>query len=278
MHGCRQCDWDACEDCTDRFETGLVKCTALQELSAHCLGLLEHGSEIMSPEAKEVKTIIALLLERNERSLADLACLLNQNGGSAVSVHQFINEILPALHSVVVQNAEMSKERKVKKAKVDGTEPGSQDNRSAHFAFLEKALKLLVEHNETDRRTSLEVASMKSETDDNTGNESKPNISFCPGASEILRRLHQVLSFRENTDEHVPSGKTSKSDDLQSLKKPFVLHLVPFPGASDQVGVIRAIIHAEPLITISVLKDQIIRSHRFLNPEYKLFCQRLVYL
>jgi hypothetical protein len=281
MHGCRQCDWDACEDCTDRFETGLVKCTALQDLSGHCLRLLENcGSEGETHDVKELQFIVVRMCERHESSLADLARLLNQNGGAEVSVHQFINNILPALHAAVVQTEEVvsKKERKVKKAKVDGNALIRQDDRSGHYAFLEKALKLLVEQNETDRRTAprttLAAASMKSEADNKSVIEPKPNISFCPGASEILRRLHQVLSFRENSDEHLSSGKASKSDDLQSLKKPLVLHLVPFPpGASDQAGM-KAVVHAEPLITMSMLQDQVLRSHRCLDPEYRAFCQR----
>ena len=40
MHGCRECDWDACEECTDKAESGLVKCTAIRALSSDCLRFL----------------------------------------------------------------------------------------------------------------------------------------------------------------------------------------------------------------------------------------------
>ena len=31
MHGCRECDWDACEDCTDKAEAGIVKWKYIKE-------------------------------------------------------------------------------------------------------------------------------------------------------------------------------------------------------------------------------------------------------
>lgn len=290
MHGCRECDWDACEDCTDRFETGLVKCTALRGLSSHCLKLLETmDADIVSHDDTELKSIIARLLKRDEKALADLANLLRTSNGVSVSVHQFISDVLPELHHAVVQDQTENdtKGRKIKKSKVSSTADDEKDTRKSRFHFLGAALRYLVEQQDetgpiakTNFGIGTDMALMTNDSKEDDEYEWKPNLSFCPGASEILRRLHQVLSFRENTEECSPgvsSGMNAKSDDLQSLKKPIVLHLSPHSSVHDQFVLKQSVVHAEPLITMSVLEDQVLRSHRLCTEQYTEFCRRFVF-
>src|SRR3569832_2327587 len=40
MHGCRECDWDACESCTDKSQSGIVKCGAIKDLAVMSRRLL----------------------------------------------------------------------------------------------------------------------------------------------------------------------------------------------------------------------------------------------
>ena len=41
MHGCHECDWDACESCMDQNEGGTVKWGCILELAMSCHRLLE---------------------------------------------------------------------------------------------------------------------------------------------------------------------------------------------------------------------------------------------
>ena len=44
MHGCRKCDWDACEACTDKVEGGIMKWKFVRELSSRCQQLLSRDT------------------------------------------------------------------------------------------------------------------------------------------------------------------------------------------------------------------------------------------
>ena len=45
MHGCRECDWDACETCTDKLEGGTVKWGHILELAVACRKVLDDTEE-----------------------------------------------------------------------------------------------------------------------------------------------------------------------------------------------------------------------------------------
>ncbi|MEM7316915.1 MAG: hypothetical protein AAF497_27605, partial [Planctomycetota bacterium] len=45
MHGCRECDWDACETCTNQVEGGIVKWGYILELAVTCRKLLDGQPE-----------------------------------------------------------------------------------------------------------------------------------------------------------------------------------------------------------------------------------------
>jgi hypothetical protein len=117
MHGCRECDWDACERCTDRAEGGIVKWNHIRELASGCQRLISGDDSFMqtSKDAndiwgqKMVETMSAMdnstdinnlsirLLQRDRDSIKDLGLMMNNTG--QLTMHQFLSVILPALHA-----------------------------------------------------------------------------------------------------------------------------------------------------------------------------------
>jgi hypothetical protein len=143
MHGCRQCDWDACEMCTDKAEGGLLKWKFIREMASMCQNLLcqveatplddtmtenNEWSERMveslksMDNASDVNTLSIRLLQRDRDSITALATMLSSRG--QITMHQFLMVILPALHSALLgkaSNANRSKRnRRSKKPRVAG--------------------------------------------------------------------------------------------------------------------------------------------------------------
>jgi hypothetical protein len=142
MYGCRECDWDACENCTDRAESGVVKCNAIRELTSECRQLLSDGvlpDELESPDFKvveklsgndnsaELNSLSIRLLERDVSAVEELSSMLTSPG--RVTMHQFLTVILPALHASLTgrspgndssQELRVGSGRRSKKARVIG--------------------------------------------------------------------------------------------------------------------------------------------------------------
>lgn len=121
MHGCRECDWDACEFCTDKAEGGIVKWKYVRELASKCQELLSQatltskendlpkdidwlalGTQISesTDDAMDANTLSIRLLQRDPDSLRILASMLSNRG--QLTMHQFLCVILPALHSALM--------------------------------------------------------------------------------------------------------------------------------------------------------------------------------
>lgn len=121
MHGCRECDWDACEFCTDKAEGGIVKWKYVRELASACQELLSQDTQTMkdnftqsdfewsamvtpyaepSSDGMDANTLSIRLLQRDPDSLKVLASKLNHRG--QLTMHQFLCVILPALHSALM--------------------------------------------------------------------------------------------------------------------------------------------------------------------------------
>jgi hypothetical protein len=117
MHGCRECDWDACERCTDNGEGGIVKWNHIRALAAECQRLLspdiesaDWDVEVNDDQAEnvlerlaaidnssEVNNLSIRLLQRDSGSIEQLSSFLQAQG--RMTVHQFLTVIMPALHA-----------------------------------------------------------------------------------------------------------------------------------------------------------------------------------
>lgn len=296
MHGCRQCDWDACEKCTDASETGLVKCGALKDLASVCQSLLlsvgngspmdEGGNAndvVSSSPRNELLTVVERLKQRDVSAISGLSELLLDPG--SVTIHEFSSIVLPALHaSFVGQSKEASSGHQNKKAKVSELGESLPDDRHDILMFCQRSLLELT----TDR--GIDVASSGSHDGHDTEYEketeynirdvsgepqaSKIDISYSPGISELLRRLHQVLSFHERLTE--TSMTSAHSGELQSLKKPLELHLAPstFNSVCSLSTRTRSVLHVEPLVPVSDLQRHILQTYRICDSDYLRYCKR----
>jgi hypothetical protein len=174
MHGCRICDWDACEVCTDKAEGGLVKWKFIREIASKCQTLLcqdeasglddtmkedNEWSERMveslksMDNASDVNTLSIRLLQRDPASIRALATMLSNRG--QITIHQFLMVILPALHSSLLGKASngnrTKSNRRSKKPRVAGnafiqrdTEDRAQGSEEERLVFAREVLKHLV--------------------------------------------------------------------------------------------------------------------------------------
>eukprot|EP00523_Entomoneis_sp_CCMP467_P011379 CAMPEP_0168719860 /NCGR_PEP_ID=MMETSP0724-20121128/1260_1 /TAXON_ID=265536 /ORGANISM="Amphiprora sp., Strain CCMP467" /LENGTH=2785 /DNA_ID=CAMNT_0008766435 /DNA_START=18 /DNA_END=8372 /DNA_ORIENTATION=- len=267
MHGCRECDWDACEDCTDLAESGLVKCTAIREISAECKKFLVSEEDMMQKEtdghipvgdvvnelnelseSNDVEAIAMGLLEHDRTAVEELARLFRGTSGR-ITMHQFARFILPALHVAVKGLGEEktpAKGRRSKKAKVgvyfdeDEIQQFSPARRAQFCKDLVKVL-ILVDQEKPAKIENTEETEADDEIQDEEGEgESELMMATSESAtidgkeifiyaesSELLRRLQQILSLHERVSGAGAPRKTSNGSDLQVLTTPLDLELLP---------------------------------------------------
>lgn len=185
MYGCRECDWDACENCTDRAESGVVKCNAIRELTSECRELLSVGvllEELEGPDFKviekltgndnsaELNSLSIRLLERDVSAVEELASMLTSPG--RVTMHQFLTVILPALHASLTgrspgndssQELRVGSGRRSKKARVIGgdrcdNDDAAMDSPEDRVAFCKDIVRVMF------LKPSVEKVSAKEET------------------------------------------------------------------------------------------------------------------
>ncbi|KAL3925346.1 MAG: hypothetical protein SGILL_000474 [Bacillariaceae sp.] len=322
MHGCRQCDWDACESCTDKAEGGVVKWRLLRELASCCQDLLCLDDAMSTDDAMKednayaqqmienlksmdnsssINTLSIGLLQRDLSSIHTLATMLSSRG--QITMHQFVSVIMPALHSSLVDRnncgIRSKKNRRSKKPRVGGNgfttrdvedKPQSRDDERIEFA--KEVLSSLVSRpsqgrssngivNTESRSHDRDPESLEDSDDDdesvdagdNRGSfsrEKSKRIEAC----DFLRRLHQVLTLHEDVTcfSIVQSGgKDAVSpSELRSLKSPIKVVL----SESDQKQA--TTILAEPLVSVSDLSLQLLKTALIENGQYSAFCQALV--
>ncbi len=166
MHGCRECDWDACEACTDKVEGGILKWKFVKELSEKCQEILgqnttrgtgipneEHlrwlvrveESLRQSDNSSDVNNLSIRLLQRDQDAIQGLANMLREKG--RVTMHQFLMVILPALHSTLMGKSSSNEQsnpcRRTKKPRVAGV--GSRENEGGIDAKEEERLEFAKE-------------------------------------------------------------------------------------------------------------------------------------
>ena len=141
MHGCRECDWDACEQCTDMAEGGVIKLSKIKQMASECQHLLFANDESLLAEthdligiplvsildrpgckdkASELNKLSLRLLQRDTDSLDQLSLMLESPG--QITAHQFVTLVLPSLHSSLVGRSEICRRQRFgprcKKARV----------------------------------------------------------------------------------------------------------------------------------------------------------------
>lgn len=176
MHGCRECDWDLCEDCNP---SGLLlKCTEVRELASECHRLLSdddlfvetpeedfdcrsvfEGLEDMhANSSRELDELSRRLLKRDVRAAKDLGDRLNDPG--KITFHQFLSIILPAVHASLMgrPNGEGAGHRS-KKARVTGvSESGGLDSLDIRLEFCRESLRCMVEDVKVSSSEAAQVA------------------------------------------------------------------------------------------------------------------------
>lgn len=323
MHGCRDCDWDACEDCTDLAESGLLKCSAIRELALECRKLLTHDSSAAVEVSIDISDTIAslgqnscvdieavalALTDHDHNAVEELAHLLRTPG--LVTIHQFMEIILPALHSACLgrpaDSSPVNGGHKNKKAKVGMSFDEDKDMGSSsamtRYQFCKEMVKMLIlEHGEKasnsaaiDRHQEGSVDEHEREGEGEGESElmissssgpsvSGREISFYAESSELLRRLQQVLSLHERVSvmggpprRKPTNANGSTGSDLQALTLPLELKLLPSSfGEPVPCARNRLLLQAEPLLPLAELELHVLRGSVPLDAGYMAFCQSL---
>lgn len=293
MHGCRECDWDACESCTNQVEGGIVKWGHILELAMSCRKLLDGpAEEKASADISEMKvdetfedskvsalpdfgTLARRLRGRDYDAAEELASLMESS--DRMTNHEFVSFILPALHSALV-----------------GTQRGNMNDQ-----FFFKTLYAF-----TDVIESSAAAQPPREGDDESqmSVDEEPNEGSVAGnrfnmygqvpmnlanrvPSVALRRIQSILSFSENTSVlHVLWDKkrsgspvTANGSKLKSLTKPIELKFSPWRPSnvpSLPVGANNTTVFVEPLLPSTELERHVLRAGTIENESYLSFCRR----
>ena len=105
MCGCRDCDWDACDKCTDKAEGGVVKWRFVKGLAEICLEMLSMHSLVVAGGRDELHRIVDGVKRRDPVVIRALGQLLDVPG--EVTLHEFTTLVLPALHAALVSTFEL---------------------------------------------------------------------------------------------------------------------------------------------------------------------------
>ncbi|MGK3740519.1 MAG: hypothetical protein ACI90V_007369, partial [Bacillariaceae sp.] len=320
MFGCRSCDWDKCEQCCDKVEGGIVKWKFVRELASKCQELL--GKSTISADdgdtkeedkiwgtrmveglksmdnASDVNTLSIRLLQRDLDSIQGLAFMLRNKG--RVTMHQFLNIILPALHSTLmgkkISSERTNSGRRTKKPRVAGMVSGDfeermETNEEERLEFAKEILKSLDDDKSPDHNNNSPMCSQDEDHDnedmqdgDGDGDydgsddyEEHDEIKIgqkdekvrAKQLPELLRRLQKVLSLHEDLSTIKVAQKEGVSS-LRSLKKPIKLRLTQQQRDRDVT------ILVEPLVSVDDLSRQILKTASTTLSEYVNFCRKLV--
>ena len=309
MHGCRECDWDACEACTDNGEGGLVKCSFVQDLAASCNQQLMHNKS--SPRADDrwnglseldtgpkLNHLAVRLLQRDTNAVRDLSVLLDTPG--QVTMYQFQVIVLPSLHAALMNGGKSLSQvltpsgHRSKKARFSKGSFRNLDSLGSDDAlpFCKELVRMLVtekivaldhckEDVPDDSMATGEEASIHNDSSPHSQDEEDRLDSVKTGTPELLGRLQKVLSMYEDvsilpTIVHAksPAGSgRSNSCHLSVLSLPIELQLTPFPVDSSRKSSESAIsVLIEPLIAARDLELHVLRTCSLKNTAYESYC------
>jgi len=301
MHGCRECDWDACEDCINKSEGGVVKWAHVKRLVHECL-LLHSPAQTSADQLEQMprsdwssQTLPTRIKAFDCGALEELSAQLELPG--AITMFEFTSYYLPLLHDTLYEassravppdpNIELCDPPK-KKQRPQYVPFSNMIDRTTFFTkavdvLLLKPIEMSIMIEEENKATTKKRSSNavdEPETvalpgDDVKLHKKQSNEHLACHAPEILRRLHEILSFCERFP--VLSSCTSvnhNTDDLRSLTKPWEIEVVPV-DSSIEVGVKPFVLHVEPLIQISDVTRHIAQFAACNVPSYFAFCQSL---
>jgi hypothetical protein len=306
IFGCRQCDYDECLQCTLRDEkrTLCVQMT-IRELASECYRILSgegkaasHVTDLIlntDSSKEELKSLTLRLLQRDVHVMKDLGNFLTIPG--RISIHEFLTIILPSLHASMVgstANNDVYKGSIHKSKKARSSRGSPDDSLDARLHFCREALHRMNSHRtgakckSASTEVKIEInekmkysALVDKDNDDDDDNCEKLDLSYCTGFSELLRRLHQILTFYENVSVMAASDEKSKeqrsaggNSDLHDLTKPMGLILLPLSYENSETSLnSQSVIYAEPLIPLTELQLHVVRAHRINDDAYISYCQ-----
>lgn len=232
MHGCRACDWDACEVCTDKAQSGIVKCGAIKDLVVSIRRQLSEVQAVIVSSApaltenltkhdctQQLHHLTIRLLNRDVKALREIGAMLLTPG--KVCIRQFTTIVVPALHAAftyqadedaVMIQAESAAGPRYKKARVvDGFEELSLESPEDKLKFCQRSVLLLAAGSEksASSKPGMDCLTLNSERDedsdespdedaiDNAQPQGSQDFTFSESFQELLRRLHQVLALHE---------------------------------------------------------------------------------
>eukprot|EP00934_Nitzschia_sp_Nitz4_P003384 Nitzschia sp. Nitz4//scaffold92_size79448//25933//35941//NITZ4_005388-RA/size79448-processed-gene-0.72-mRNA-1//-1//CDS//3329560177//3374//frame0 len=301
MFGCRECDWDACETCTDKGEGGVAKWEYVRETAQTCMSIFaqsqlvpnemqvvtSNNSLIFPDNSVEVNNLSCRILQRDISCIEDLSKMLSRHG--ALTMHQFLGVLLPALHFALVEkelknaefdNAVLSTRRRSKRPRVLSSprEENRSQSSTERVAFARELSRILVTGNSESLEAEVDSSRAgERRQDDGTGSATMIN-------SDFLRRLHQILALYESVPvvssfkRKSRSNGTPSNDDLHALTKPITLKLVPVSGQKLQAPATKAQelqVKADPIVSIGDLAMHVLRSQCTFEQRYVTFCHRL---
>jgi len=268
MYGCRECDWDACEQCIDREEMAVVKWRHVQDIASRCTSLLQMDKAGREPLAtfgahgSDLETVCSGIRECDARVLDDLGRYLSEP--FLLSMYEFATMILPALHDALHYTPKTTTRshhpRGLKRPRVSSdldtvlTMPSTLNSRGSKDEFF----------------SGLAVSVTEATKD-----------SECTFG--LVHRIQEVISFLEYRQPHdVPPNKNqgqreSSRDNgiLHKLLAPVELELVDLRYIKQKQKP-SVVVQAEPLMGLEDLKLHLLRTMRSQDSSYEAFCRGLV--
>ena len=283
MHGCRQCDWDACEKCTDQ-KTSSVKNTLVKDLAEECQQLL--STEVLSNDiifgdvraediqekmssfdsTSELHSLCISIQQEDILASQKLAKMLEDPG--KVNIHQFSKMVLPCLHASL-----LGKGFDLERSKTCGGSAGRRSKRArvggGSFRRAEVAretVKHLLGMAETEEMQ--DATTTRNEQRSESFKASSPILA----TPKIVEILQKILSFYEDVS---PALAPMPRSALKSLTQPISIELCPSSLNPPAISELRTKILAEPLVRMEDIELHILRTCPFKHPSYVWFCQKL---
>jgi hypothetical protein len=289
---------DACEECINKNEGGIVKWKHVRSLAKECAALLSHvltndssvsGKAELSAKDWSMQMLCARLKALDVNALSEVSAQLKTPG--AMTMYEFSTYLLPALHEslyggspkpLVSTTYEPPKKRHKSQFRSSGTNTVDRQeflDKAANILILEPVLEsigaeasgILLHQEEDSKRVSLmdaDNASGDEHTEPSKSNEQSPK-TLTRHTPELLRRLQEILSFCEDfpSSKNVLVGLKEAATDLQSITKPWAIEVI-------QTGEKPFMIYAEPLMQLSELTAHLLRSSICSDNAYASYCQR----
>uniref|UniRef100_A0A7S1B4W0 Uncharacterized protein n=1 Tax=Corethron hystrix TaxID=216773 RepID=A0A7S1B4W0_9STRA len=274
MVGCRICDWDACEECIDKKEGGVLKWALVKELSQTLCSLLPlSGKEGACNVDEEIAILVKGIMNRDKSSLELLNKFLKTPG--KITHIEFQRHIIPALfESLVVSDILMDESTE----KISPKLPIRKKPRVCFTKLTSKSsISLRIKH-----LCSTQLNFMKFAAESIFGSKKSPEVEVDCDVPELIRRLHVILSFEENVPVLKNKFSADKSD-LENLVLPIKINLESFrdgncssllaqPGIST---ICSRTVLVEPLLPFAKLQEFVLRTCPIKIPSYLNFCEKL---